>query len=194
MFGKLNVTFFMLDDPATRSVHDTLAQNLRRLRIARHLSLSALARATRMSKATLSSIENGRANPTVETLASLAAALRTSMIELLEELPPGEIRVVRATETAESARRPLEAFDPPAGVEVVELSFPPRELRELAPSEPGSRAHVYVIHGKLLTGPVERVTELGAGDFASFPTDVPHLYETSRQGARVLVLEERTAS
>ena len=49
-------------------VQETLAANLRRLRIARHLSLSELARATSMSKATLSSIENGRANPTVDTL------------------------------------------------------------------------------------------------------------------------------
>src|SRR6516164_5925426 len=75
---------------------DVLAANLRRLRIARHLSLSELARATSMSKATLSSIENGRANPTVDALASLAAALRVPLGELLEELPPGEVKVVRA--------------------------------------------------------------------------------------------------
>src|SRR5437660_3180036 len=80
-------------------VHQLLAANLRRLRIARHLSLSELARATGISKATLSGIENGRANPTVDTLAGLASAMRISLIELLEELPLGEVRIVRAAQT-----------------------------------------------------------------------------------------------
>src|SRR5438105_13004998 len=82
----------MVDHQAVQGV---LAANLRRLRIARHLSLSELARATGVSKATLSGIENGRANPTVDTLAGLAAALRVSLAELLAELPLGEVRVVR---------------------------------------------------------------------------------------------------
>src|SRR5512142_1943081 len=86
----------MVYDGEASGVRETLAANLRRLRIARHLSLSELARATQMSKATLSSIENGRANPTVETLAALADALRIPLGELLEELPLGDIRIVRA--------------------------------------------------------------------------------------------------
>jgi transcriptional regulator with XRE-family HTH domain len=55
----------MVHDAAASPLQDLLAANLRRLRIARHLSLSELARATGMSKATLSGIENSRANPTV---------------------------------------------------------------------------------------------------------------------------------
>jgi quercetin dioxygenase-like cupin family protein len=45
-----------------------------------------------------------------------------------------------------------------------------------------------VLDGKLIAGPVERVTELEAGDYASFPVDVPHVYETERAGARALVI------
>src|SRR5262249_32622829 len=94
-FDKLNASFLMVDHQAVQGV---LAANLRRLRIAPHLSLSELARATTISKATLSSIETGRANPTVETLAGLAGALRVSISELLEELPLGEIRIVRGAQ------------------------------------------------------------------------------------------------
>jgi transcriptional regulator with XRE-family HTH domain len=182
----------MLDDEATPGIQDILAQNLRRLRIARHLSLSELARATRMSKATLSSIENGRANPTVETLAALAGALRISLIELLEELPPGEVRVMRAAESGGDSPRRLEVFEAATEVEVVEIALPARELCERAPGESGSRTHVYVLQGKVITGPVERLTELTAGDYASFPSDVPHVLETSRHPARVLALQQRT--
>src|SRR6201987_2642878 len=95
-FDKLNTSFPMVDHQAVQGV---LAANLRRLRIPRRLSLSELARATSISKATLSSIENGRANPTVDTLAGLAGELRVSIAELLEEPPLGEIRIVRGAQS-----------------------------------------------------------------------------------------------
>jgi transcriptional regulator with XRE-family HTH domain len=158
---------------------DVLAANLRRLRIARRLSLSELARATGMSKATLSSVESGRSNPTVETLASLAGALRVSLGELLEEPPLGEIRVVRVGR--------LDRIDEP-GVALCERAWGPHQVEEGSPAAAGTRAGVYVLDGKLITGPVERVTQLTAGDYASFPVDVPHLFETERTRARALVL------
>jgi transcriptional regulator with XRE-family HTH domain len=156
-----------------------LATNLRRLRIARRLSLSELARATGMSKATLSSVESGRSNPTVETLAALSSALRVTLGELLEEPPLGEIRVIRAGR--------LDRLDE-ACVVLSERAWGPHHVEEGEPAAAGTRAGVYVLEGKLIAGPVERVTELGAGDYTSFPIDVPHLFETERNPARALVL------
>jgi transcriptional regulator with XRE-family HTH domain len=162
-----------------------LAANLRRLRIARRLSLSELARATSMSKATLSSVESGRSNPTIETLAALAGALRVSLGELLEEPPLGEVRVVRRSRNGGRAR---ELDHLAESVELAERVWSARQLDEPAPGPAGARAGVYVLEGKLIAGPVERVTELTAGDYASFPVDVPHVFETERVGARALVL------
>lgn len=174
-------------------MRDLLAANLRRLRIARHLSLSELARATAMSKATLSGIENARANPTVETLATLAAALRVSIGDLLEELPLGELRIVRAgrdraTQLDGIASRLLDRLGPTGSLEVSELALPAHHRHEEPPKAPSSRAHVYVLEGKLVAGPVERPTELAPDDYASFPADTPYVYETSRQPARALLL------
>jgi transcriptional regulator with XRE-family HTH domain len=188
----------MVHDTSASPLQDVLAANLRRLRIARHLSLSELARATRMSKATLSGIENSRANPTVETLATLAAALRVPVGELLEELPPGEVRVLRATQSPAKpdgriAERLLEGLAPSPSLEVAELALPARHVHESDPMPHGSRAHVYVLDGKLLAGPVERITELGPGDYASFPADVPHVLEAGRQAARLLRLSQLSA-
>jgi transcriptional regulator with XRE-family HTH domain len=174
-FDKLNDPFSML---APRP-QDVLAANLRRLRIARRLSLSELARATGMSKATLSSVESGRSNPTIETLAALSAALRVSLGELLEEPPLGEVRVVRAGR--------LDHVED-AGVALSERVWGPHQFEEPEPAAAGTRAGVYVLEGKLVAGPVERVTELTIGDYSSFPIDVPHLYETERTPARALVL------
>lgn len=188
----MNDSFSMIADG---SAQELLAANLRRLRIARHLSLSELARATNMSKATLSGVENARANPTIGTLASLAAALGVSMTELLDELPLGEIRIARASDAAFGSpdglfRRVLEAIPPGGGVEVTEIALGPRQLQEVDARPDGARASVFVLEGTLIAGPVERSTELGTGDYMAFPADVPHLYNTGRRAARALVLSQ----
>ena len=177
------------------AIQGVLAANLRRLRIARHLSLSELARATQTSKATLSSIENGRANPTVDTLAGLAGALRVSIAELLEELPLGEIRIVRGSRSRVSQRdgisqRGLDELDVDGELRVAEITLAAGQARELGARPVGSRAHLFVLEGKLIAGPVERITELAAGDYASFPTDVPHVYDAGRWSARALLLSQ----
>ncbi len=184
----------MLDDRSS-GIQAVLAANLRRARIARHLSLSELARATGMSKATLSGIENARANPTVETLVSIADALRISPGELLEETAPGEVRIRRASEGHHELRdglrrRSLEAIAPGGAVDVAEIALGPGPAHEHAPGPPGARAHLHVLDGTLIAGPVERISELGVGDYASFPADVPHVYEALRRPARFLLLSE----
>jgi transcriptional regulator with XRE-family HTH domain len=178
----------------TPAVQQVLAANLRRLRIARHLSLSELARSTRMSKATLSGVESGRSNPTVETLAALAGALRVPVTELLEEFAHDDVTVVRAAPAGASEsgpagvrRRALAAFAPAGAFALAELVLDRGVTHERAPEGGGSRAHVYVVHGRILSGPVERVTELTPGDYASFPIDVPYVFETARHPARVLL-------
>ena len=52
----------------------------------------------------------------------------------------------------------------------------------------GTRAHAYVVQGRVVGGPVERASELTAGDYASFPIDIPYLFQTGRQAARFLLL------
>lgn len=177
------------DDVKTR-----LAANMRRLRVARHLSLSELARITSMSKATLSGIENGRGNPTVDTLALLADALHVSIADLLEEIQLGEVRIVRASRTDPQPcegvdRRRLDKTAELQGtLDIFELALPPRHLHEMAPRAAGARQGVLVLHGKLIAGPIERISELATGDYVSFPADTPHLYETGNVPASALIV------
>lgn len=190
----MNDTFFMIDERTGSETQRVLAVNLRRMRIAHHLSLSELARATGMSKATLSGIENARANPTVETLAGLAAALRVSFAELLEEPSLGEIRVVRAAQ-AQAAReaaprRLLEERSSDASVEVFELTLAGHQVHEVEARPTGARTHVYVLEGSLIAGPAERYSELATGDYASFPADAAQVYEAARGAARALLLTQ----
>ncbi len=166
---------------------------MRRLRIARHLSLSELTRITSMSKATLSGIENGRGNPTVETLALLAGALHVSIADLLEKTQLEEVRIVRASQTEPRPfdgmdRRQLDtATELHGSLDIFELALPSRHVHEMTPRTAGSRQGVLVLHGELIVGPIERISELTVGDYISFPADAPHVYEAGRAPARALI-------
>jgi len=178
----------MIDHPSTAA---TLAGHARRFRVARRMSLSELARSTGMSKATLSAIEGGRANPTIETLGTLAGALGVPVAALLDAGAAEELTVVRAgTTKAEGPWRSILSLAIEGECELAELELPPRQDEELPARRPGTRLHVVVVEGALITGPVERVTELGRGDYAAFAADRPHVLRTGRGRARAMTLAE----
>jgi transcriptional regulator with XRE-family HTH domain len=169
-----------------------VGENLKRLRAERTLSLSDLARASGVAKATLSALEGGRGNPTLETLSALAAALQVPMGDLITAADPEPVTVVRADEgtdipgTANDLRL-IARFTPGGTVEVYEASWPKRSTRNAGGHGPGTREHVFVTRGGLKVGPVGREVGLAGGDYATFAADDPHLYE-ARAGTRALLL------
>lgn len=68
-------------------VNLVIAENLKRLRITRHLSLGQLAELSGVSKVILSQIEKGDSNPTINTLWKIASGLNVPYTSLLEKLP-----------------------------------------------------------------------------------------------------------
>jgi transcriptional regulator with XRE-family HTH domain len=187
----------MIDDRANGESPRVLATNLRRLRIARNLSLSELSRATRLSKATVSGLENANANPTLETIDALARGLDVSLGELLEQPPLPEIRIVRARAAGQGVGRRLaraarwRTLDVLAGAEPTEISelMLAAQARLERPSVGAfARAHVFVLEGRLVIGPAGRPTELEAGDYGSFPLDLPLSCEAGAAGGRALFL------
>jgi transcriptional regulator with XRE-family HTH domain len=190
--------------PGAGSVDDAgelrarVARSVRELRGRSGQSLAEVAAAAGIGKSTLHAIEAGEANPGIETLWSLAGALGVTFGDLLD--PPGPtIRVVRAGEgprvEAESSRMRahlLATTAHRARVEVYSLALEPGGERGAAPHAPGTVEHVLVTHGSLRVGPADNDTELHAGDLASFPADVEHVYEAVEADTRaVLFIEYR---
>ena len=87
-------------DQAFADVGDVIAANLRRLRTARRMSLATLASRADVAKATLANLEQGRGNPTIETLWSLALGLGVAFSDLLEDRRETTTVVVRAQQGA----------------------------------------------------------------------------------------------
>ena len=176
----------MSNDSAT----EALAGNLRRLRVAARVSLSELARATGVGKATLSAIEYGLGNPTVVTLDALAAALGVPIVDLLGASAPDPVTVVRAGRGVPVGDGVDRMGRLVGGAELRRATYMPlTDLEE--PAHPaGTRVHVVVTRGTLVVGPAERISELGPGDYAAFPADVPHVFRTGRRRAEAVVVVE----
>jgi len=61
-----------------------LGENLKKLRLNKHLSQGDLAKKLEVDRAYISNIENGRMNPTLSTLEKIAGALGISSSQLLK--------------------------------------------------------------------------------------------------------------
>jgi len=176
----------------------TIATALRRERERAQLSLTELARRAGIAKSTLSQLEAGLGNPSVETLWALAVALEVPFSRLVEP-PAPPVRVVRAG-TGPRLRSDHALFDatllsagaPHARRDVYVLELEPGPARSAQPHIAGSVEHLVVARGRIRCGPVDTPVELGPGDYAAFPGDVPHTYEALEPGTwAVLVMEHR---
>ncbi len=175
-----------------RGIGSRIALNLRRLRLERYVSLGELSRTSGVSKGTLSALEAGTGNPTVETLAALADALGVTV----EAMVTGEgvrPRVMRAEEGAwvEGAAVGLRLVDRLLGrgmVDMYEAAFAAGVRRESEGHAPGVLEHLLVTSGRLLVGPAGYVAELDAGDRITFAGDAPHVYEAVGGDARAVLL------
>ena len=177
-----------------QTIGDIVARNLRALRVERGLTVSELARRSGVAKGTVSKLEAGQAtNPTVETLWSLADALGASLSELIvADTPPSRVGRLAEAEWIEGDVLRARIVDKLAGREVHDVShvrFVPGARRDAGPHRRGAFAHAFVLAGRLrIDGSDAGTVELGPGDYAAFPADVPHAYEGLEDGTEALVL------
>lgn len=165
---------------ATSPENDLVARNIRRYRQERALSLGELARRSGLSKQTLSKIEQGVGNPTVETLALLAAALDVPARRLLTEFGTpvylqAEDDAVWSNGTSGLERLLDETYGSGyVRTMVLRLQRTSSEPALVEPQPPGTLVHLYMITGRLRTGPVSDPVDVKAGDFVRFPGDIAH--------------------
>jgi transcriptional regulator with XRE-family HTH domain len=179
-------------EPPARTVRDMLAANLRRARAERGLSLSELSRRSKIGKATLSQLEAGAGNPTIETVFSLSRALEVAISDLLDQRRPAGLTVVRAAEVevlrgAAVDLSPLRAIE--AGDAVVEVYD--QAVREGARQDSLGHAgteHTIVQAGRLVVRVDDREVELGPGDYVGFDARLPHSYAAPGGPVRSVLL------
>ncbi len=176
-------------------INHTVAHNVERYRLQRRMSASQVAKLAGISKATLLSIELGRANPTLDTLQRLGDALNVRLAELIAESSEAVVDVRRAGEGRKRQLdgmqlRPLATF---YGSELVYVfTATVNEQGVTSPAhEPGSAESVLVLSGTVKAGPCDALVELATGDWIRFPTDRPHACLAVGKTAEVLFVAVR---
>ncbi len=150
-----------------------IGPRLRRLRRDRGVTLQALADETGLSTSTLSRLESGKRNPTLDLLIPLAQAHRVALDQLVAAPATGDPRVH------------LKAHRHKRGSVVVPLTTYPGRVQVfkqvLAPREPQLVTHegyewLYVLAGKLRLIIGESHYDLLPGEVAEFDTSEPHWF------------------
>lgn len=182
--------------PGTRAPRDVIAAALRRERERAGMSLSELARRAGLAKSTVSQLECGAGNPSVETLWALGVALDVPFSRLVDPASPA-VQVIRAgespalrSERADHTGALLSASPAGARRDLYVLTMEPGSRREAEPHLAGSIEHLTVAAGRVRTGPTANPLELGPGDYATFPGDVPHFYEGLEPGTWAFFVAE----
>jgi XRE family transcriptional regulator, regulator of sulfur utilization len=156
-----------------------VGRRLRDLREARGISLSALARAAGVGKATLSGLEHGTRNPTLETMYAIAAALSVPMSALTLDpgAPASTATPVRGAAVVSTL---LEVFHEPAATfEYLRIRVLPG-AEQTSPAHPsGVTEHLTVYKGQLVAGPVGAPLTGGPGAYLAWSADVPHTYRAA---------------
>lgn len=180
-----------MDDLRTR-----IARTLRREREAAGISVSELARRAGISKATVSQLESGAGNPSVETLWALGVALGVPFAVLVDQQSnaPTLIRAdehagVPSSASAYSATL-LSASPPGARRDVYLIQAEPGDPRRSDPHHSGTTEHVILVSGQAHIGPVGEAVLLNPGDYLSYAGDAPHVFEAVVPGTSAVLISE----
>jgi transcriptional regulator with XRE-family HTH domain len=173
-----------------------IASSIRRERDRAGLSLTELAKRAGIAKSTLSQLESGVGNPSVETLWALAVALSVPFSRLVDP-PRPTVQVIRAgeglvimSERANYAATLLASCPPGARRDIYRMTVQPGEPRLSDPHIRGSTEHLVLSTGRALAGPVAEPVELRPGDYVTYRGDAPHIFKALEPDTTaVLVME-----
>jgi len=187
----------MTMEQGVRPPLERIAAAIRSERERSGLSLSELARSAGVAKSTLSQLESGTGNPSLETLWALSVALDVPFSRLVDGPPRPRITVLRrgegvavASERAHYVATLLASCPPGARRDIYLLNVEPGPPRESAPHSPGTVEHAVIGSGRALVGPAGQAAPLGPGDYMCYPGDVPHIFHAFEPGTMVVMLQE----
>ncbi|TDQ01325.1 helix-turn-helix domain-containing protein [Labedaea rhizosphaerae] len=177
---------------------DVIAYALRRARDRAGLSLSEVAKRANIAKSTLSQLEAGTGNPSVETLWALGVALDVPFSHLVEP-PRPTVQVIRAgegpavfSERANYVATLLSSCPPNARRDIYLINGEPGLGRCSDPHMPGVVEHVVLSTGRASVGLTDDPVELAPGDYIAYPGDQPHVFEALDPNTSAVLISEHT--
>ena len=175
---------------------EVIAASLRAERRRAGLSLAEVARRAGIAKSTLSQLESGSGNPSIETLWAISTALDVPFARLVEPQRP-QVQLIRygegpavASERADYVATLLASCPPNARRDIYLLTVQPGTPRESDPHMPGVVEHVVVCSGRARLGVSDAPLELAPGDYIAYPGDEPHIFEALEPDTTAVIVSE----
>jgi transcriptional regulator with XRE-family HTH domain len=189
----------MADDStsaAAEPLYSLVCERVRTLRKSKGWTLEQLASLSGVSRSMLSQIERGSANPTLGVAFRIAQAFGLSLGELVDlPGPKPRIDVIRAADRQFLFRdddqcriRTLSPLNLEKDVEFYELTIKREGRLASAPHFEGTREFLTVEQGRLRLSAGDETIELGPGDSAHYPADVPHQIDNIGEGEAIAFL------
>ncbi|MCJ2070623.1 XRE family transcriptional regulator [Methylobacterium sp. J-030] len=167
-----------------RSQIQVLAEELRRRRKERDLSLEALAALSGVSRSMISKIERGEAVPSTAVLSRLAEALGVTFSRLMAPATELEVLLIPASrqpvlrdEASGFLRRCLSPVLPGRGIDWVLNTLPPGATTgEFVAHRRGVSEYIFVLKGRLRATIGDRAVVVEEGDSLYFEADAGHAF------------------
>jgi transcriptional regulator with XRE-family HTH domain len=175
-----------MPDPVT--INAAIAANVRGQRAHRGMTLDELAARSNVSRGMLIQIEQGRTNPSVNTLCRIADGLGVTVGRLVEVADTPVVRVVHASEVVAfehaggGSARLLVGTDAPAILELWDWRLGPGEHHDGDAHPAGTREMLTVLEGELTLTVYGRSHVVGTDEAVVFSADRPHRYANEGQG------------
>lgn len=156
--------------------------NLKRIRLARKMSLEELADQTGVSKSMLGQIERGESNPTLGTIGRIVSGLRVEFDDLIEE-PDIEAYEVKHDKLIPSKEVPGQytvysyfPFQKKRNFEVYMIEIEPGGVYYSGSHGEKTSEYIIAIEGTLKLKVRDMIYDLNPQDALSFKTDTDHSY------------------
>ncbi len=168
-------------------INSIVAENIKRLRTQRKMSLDAAAKASGVSKSMLGQIERGEVNPTIAMVWKIAYGFKVPFTELVSCPEPAYEVVDTAKmqplleDNGRCRNYPVFSFDNTRRFEMMYLELDPGSRLKADPHPENTQEFIMVFSGELrLQAGEARFTAVRGGG-VRFHADCPHEYHNSSE-------------
>lgn len=167
------------------SINFVVAENLKRLREERKLSLDAVSKLSGVSKSMLGQIERGDVNPTISTVWKITNGLKISFTELMSR-PETDHEVINSKQIrpllgdgGKYRNYPMFSFDGERRFEIFYIELDAGSLLEAEPHPAGTQEFITAFSGRLSVSVDNETLSIESGSALRFQADRPHRYQNT---------------
>ena len=181
-----------IDMNALAKTSSYLAHNIEKLRTSKNLSQLQLARQANIPRSTLTNIESGVGNPSLNNLVKISSALGVSIEELLSR-PRTDCQLIKSADipilNRSQGRAQLHKLLPDKikGIEMDRMVLEPEAIMGGHPHLDGTKEYLTVIQGEIMVHVAGDSFIVKQHDVLAFPGNQPHSYRNTKKTSSIAI-------